>query len=97
MISEFGGYWAHRLQHTWPVLWRVHALHHSAERLYWLNAGRFHPIDMVMLAGAGFAPLIFLGCPPDTLAITLLFAGMHGTFQHANIHVKLGRSTGSSA
>ncbi len=90
VISEFGGYWAHRLQHTVPALWRVHALHHSAERLYWLNAGRFHPIDMAMLAGSGFAPLIFLGCPPDTLAITLLFAGMHGTFQHANIHVKLG-------
>jgi sterol desaturase/sphingolipid hydroxylase (fatty acid hydroxylase superfamily) len=90
VVAEFGGYWAHRLQHMYPVFWRVHALHHSAARLYWLNAGRFHPLDMVMLAGSGFGPLILLGCPPDTLAITLLFAGMHGTFQHANIHVKLG-------
>jgi sterol desaturase/sphingolipid hydroxylase (fatty acid hydroxylase superfamily) len=89
-ISEFGGYWAHRLQHEIPLLWRVHAAHHGASRLYWLNAARFHPIDMAMLAGAGFGPLILLGCPPETMAITLLFAGMHGTFQHANIHVKLG-------
>jgi ornithine lipid hydroxylase len=90
IVSEFGGYWAHRLQHEVPMLWRLHAAHHGAARLYWLNATRFHPIDMAMLAGAGFAPLILLGCPPDTMAITLLFAGMHGTFQHANIHLRLG-------
>lgn len=89
-ISEFGGYWAHRLQHEVPLLWRVHAAHHGAVRLYWLNAARFHPIDMAMLTFAGFCPLVLLGCPPDTMALTLLFAGMHGTFQHANIHVKLG-------
>lgn len=90
VISEFFGYWAHRFQHTVPLFWRVHALHHGAPRLYWLNAVRFHPIDMLMLAGAGFAPLIFLGCPPDTMALTLFFASMHGTWQHANIHVKIG-------
>jgi sterol desaturase/sphingolipid hydroxylase (fatty acid hydroxylase superfamily) len=90
VISELFGYWAHRLQHTVPLFWRVHALHHGAPRLYWLNAVRFHPLDMLMLAGAGFAPLILLGCPPDTMALTLFFASMHGTWQHANIHVKLG-------
>jgi sterol desaturase/sphingolipid hydroxylase (fatty acid hydroxylase superfamily) len=89
-VSELGGYWAHRIQHEFAFMWRFHAAHHGAARLYWLNAARFHPIDMAMLAGAGFGPLILLGCPPDTLAITLLFAGMHGTFQHANIHVRLG-------
>jgi sterol desaturase/sphingolipid hydroxylase (fatty acid hydroxylase superfamily) len=90
VVAEFGGYWAHRAQHAFPMLWRVHALHHSAARLYWLNAGRFHPFDSGMLTAAGFAPLILLGCPKDTMAMCLLFAGMHGTFQHANIHVKLG-------
>ena len=89
-ISEFGGYWAHRLQHEIPWMWRLHAAHHGAARLYWLNAARFHPFDMALLAGSGFAPLILLGCPPETMALTLMFAGMHGTFQHANIHVKLG-------
>ncbi len=90
VISEFGGYWAHRLQHKNDTLWRLHAVHHGAPRLYWLNAARFHPLDMAMLVVGGFAPLILLGCPPKTLALTVLFAGMHGTFQHANIGVKLG-------
>ncbi len=48
IVSEFGSYWAHRLMHERPLLWRLHAVHHSAERLYWLNAGRFHPLDTAM-------------------------------------------------
>jgi Sterol desaturase len=39
-------YWFHRLQHAWPLLWRMHSLHHSAEsfnvtvttRHYWFEA-----------------------------------------------------------
>ena len=34
------------MMHEVPWLWRFHATHHSAPRLYWLNAGRFHPLDL---------------------------------------------------
>ena len=30
VIAEIGLYWAHRLAHEWPLLWRFHAVHHSA-------------------------------------------------------------------
>lgn len=43
LIAEFGHYWFHRLTHEKALLWRLHATHHSAPRLYWLNATRFHP------------------------------------------------------
>jgi sterol desaturase/sphingolipid hydroxylase (fatty acid hydroxylase superfamily) len=39
VIGEFGTYWIHRLMHENAFLWRFHAPHHSAPRLYWLNAG----------------------------------------------------------
>ncbi|MBK6738017.1 MAG: sterol desaturase family protein [Haliea sp.] len=55
VIGELPGYWIHRWQHEWEGLWRFHAVHHSAPRLYWLNAGRFHPIDSFMT----FAPSYF--------------------------------------
>ena len=32
--SEFGLYWAHRLKHEWPSLWRFHAVHHSVRKLW---------------------------------------------------------------
>ena len=46
--AQFFEYWFHRLSHTTPLLWRIHATHHCAQRLYFLNAGRFHPIDTAM-------------------------------------------------
>ncbi len=48
VIVEFFQYWGHRLQHETDILWRFHATHHSAPRLYWLNAGRFHFVDIAM-------------------------------------------------
>ena len=90
LIAEFGHYWVHRLQHNTKLLWRLHSVHHSAPRLYWLNAARFHPLDMILSAVFGFGPLIFLGCPERTLALFTLIGTIHNVFQHANIELKLG-------
>jgi ornithine lipid hydroxylase len=90
LIAEFGHYWVHRLQHNTKLLWRLHSVHHSAPRLYWLNASRFHPLDMILSAVFGFGPLIFLGCPERTLALFTLIGTIHNVFQHANIELKLG-------
>ncbi len=80
----------HRVQPQVPTLWRFHAVHHSAPRLYWLNAGRFHPVDMILSTVLGFTPLMLLGCNQVTLALFMLIGAIHNLFQHANIDVKLG-------
>jgi len=90
VVGELGQYWFHRWQHETELLWRVHATHHSAERLYWLNAGRFHPIDFLMLWVAWYAPLVALGCGEPVLALFAVFTAVHGLFQHANLEVRLG-------
>jgi sterol desaturase/sphingolipid hydroxylase (fatty acid hydroxylase superfamily) len=33
MVDETAYYWAHRMSHQIPFLWRFHAVHHSAERV----------------------------------------------------------------
>ena len=45
IVAEFGFYWAHRIAHEWPWLWRFHAVHHSVTRLWIVNTGRFHFVD----------------------------------------------------
>ena len=40
VVVELFAYWPHRWLHEVPWLWRLHATHHSSERLYWLNATR---------------------------------------------------------
>jgi len=90
VVGEFFMYWVHRLAHEWDLLWRFHAVHHSAPRLYFLNAVRFHPVDLAISNYAPFVPLMALGASPELLALFALFSGVHGTFQHANIPIRLG-------
>ncbi|MCP4873793.1 MAG: sterol desaturase family protein [Proteobacteria bacterium] len=90
VVAELGQYIVHRAAHETDLLWRLHSIHHSAERLYWLNAGRFHPLDTAAQYTLAGLPLMLLGIPEETLALFLLFTGVHGLFQHANLDLKLG-------
>ncbi|MBT8451982.1 MAG: sterol desaturase family protein [Deltaproteobacteria bacterium] len=90
VIAELGTYWIHRVMHEHPLLWRFHAAHHSAPRLYWLNAGRFHPLDLFAQQFLGATPLVLLGADMRVIALHTLFTAVHGMFQHANVDIKLG-------
>ncbi len=41
-------YLYHRLQHTVPVLWELHKVHHSAEIMIGVTKDRVHPLDEIM-------------------------------------------------
>ena len=58
-VFDIGLYAVHRVSHAVPWLWRLHAPHHSAERLYWLNGERRHPLHAALMAAPG------LTGPPD--------------------------------
>ena len=90
VVAEFPKYWHHRLQHNVDFLWRFHATHHSAPRLYWMNAARFHPIDLFMDGVLGTLTLVALGCQIEVLGLFLLVSGVHGFFQHANLPLRCG-------
>ncbi len=90
VVVEAFQYWIHRLQHETDFLWRFHATHHSAPRLYWLNAARFHVVDILMNNLAYTIPLVVLGAPPAVLSLWLLVSSLHGICQHANMKVRCG-------
>lgn len=90
LIIELPQYWLHRWQHEYDFLWRFHAVHHSAPRLYWLNAARFHPIDLGMLYVVGYLPLVLLGAPEETIILFGFFDAVFGMLQHCNVDFRLG-------
>ncbi len=90
ILAEFGRYWAHRWAHEVSFLWRFHAVHHSVERLYWLNAARFHPVEKIWLHIPETLPFLLLGANAEVLALYFVTTGIHGLFQHSNIKLKLG-------
>jgi sterol desaturase/sphingolipid hydroxylase (fatty acid hydroxylase superfamily) len=89
VLQDLCAYWIHRAQHQIPLLWRFHAVHHSAPRLYWLNQMLNHPID-AMISGASMLPLAALGAPDVTLAVFGALTTAHLLLQHANIDYVLG-------
>lgn len=90
VFGELFLYWIHRLTHEVDWLWRFHAMHHSAPRLYFLNAVRFHPVDIALSTFAPMVPLIVVGADPALIALFGLVSAVHGLFQHANVVLKVG-------
>lgn len=93
VVAEFGQYWLHRGLHEIPLLWRVHAVHHSVPRLYWLNGARVHPLEAASVYAVGFLVLVLLGCPESVLALYAVFASVHSLVQHSNIDISSGPLT----
>ncbi len=89
-IKDFFRYWYHRWMHEIPFMWRWHAVHHSVERLYWLNGIRSHPLEIVVQTLIWAVPLALLQPSADIVMVSLLMALTIGIFQHSNIDLKLG-------
>lgn len=90
LVADFFRYWLHRTAHTWRPLWKFHAVHHSVEKLYWLNVGRFHPVEKVFQFSLESLPFIILGAGQEALSAYFVFYAINGFFQHSNIDVKMG-------
>ena len=90
VIAEFGLYLAHRLAHEYLSLWRFHALHHSVERLWVINTGRFHIIDSLFKIALGQIPLYLLGAPLPVFLWIGAVTAVIGLLTHCNIDVRTG-------
>lgn len=90
LIIDFGLWFMHWLSHKNDVLWRLHALHHSSERLYWLNGERRHPISAIVLSSPGLMVVVLLGAPANVIGAWFAIVGVHLAFQHANLDYTVG-------
>ena len=90
LIADFLQYWFHVACHNNSLLWKFHSVHHSSERLYWLNTGKFHPLEKAAQFLFDAFPFIILGVDERVLALYFVFYAVNGFFQHSNISMKFG-------
>lgn len=90
VIAEFMLYWAHRIAHEWPLLWRFHAVHHSVERLWIVNTGRFHFIDSLLSVALGSSIILVLGAPMEIVIWLSAITAFIGMLTHCNVEMRFG-------
>jgi sterol desaturase/sphingolipid hydroxylase (fatty acid hydroxylase superfamily) len=89
IAADLIGYATHRMFHR-GALWRIHAIHHSAEDLDWLSATRVHPLNEVITRLAQLVPLYLLGFRGTALASLVPIFTFWAIFIHANINWSFG-------
>jgi sterol desaturase/sphingolipid hydroxylase (fatty acid hydroxylase superfamily) len=90
LAVDFMRYWLHRAAHESDTLWRLHAVHHSVDQLYWLNTARFHPIEKALQMCLDSLPFLLMGVDATVLALYYLAYASNGFFQHCNIRLRYG-------
>jgi sterol desaturase/sphingolipid hydroxylase (fatty acid hydroxylase superfamily) len=91
VLGELGHYAFHRVSHESHFVWRLHAAHHSAPRLYWLNATRFHVLDLFALLAFESLPLALFGAGAGVLGPYFVFRAVYGQLQHCNVEMPTPR------
>ena len=90
VVLDLSLYSVHWLSHRVAWLWRFHAIHHSSERLYWLNGERRHPLHAGMMAAPGLLAVVLMGAPAMAVGAWLGLLAVHLAFQHSNLDYRVG-------
>lgn len=89
-LFDFSQYLVHWIAHTWPPLWKLHAVHHQVERMYGYNGILKHPLYQLISGSIGILPLALMGMPKS---IGIAFSVLSVTqllIQHSNVDYNTG-------
>ncbi|WP_299495022.1 sterol desaturase family protein [uncultured Shewanella sp.] len=89
-LMEYLSYWAHRLVHTQPLLWRGHATHHSPTSMYWLNNFRNNLLSYLVAFALVYTPMYLLGISKEFLIFRFSIFILLAPYQHINADFKMG-------
>lgn len=89
VLGDVLEYWYHRLAHTVPWLWPLHAVHHAPVRLRTIKGGRHHLFYFIGRGLIVWAPLLLLGVPPGLVLWQFVAVVLIGISAHANIAFRI--------
>ena len=90
LVAELLRYPLHIAAHNTKTLWRLHAVHHSPKKLYWLNVGRFHPVEKSLQYVLDTLPFMLVGVGAEVVSLYFVFYAVNGFYQHSNVDVRYG-------
>lgn len=87
---DFAGYWEHRLLHSVPAFWRLHALHHTDTDLDVASYVRHHPLEVLLQTLLDALVVISFGLPPLSVALFAAITTVVQMIAHGNIELPAG-------
>ncbi|MDP1687014.1 sterol desaturase family protein, partial [Hydrogenophaga sp.] len=90
LVADFAQYWTHRAYHEVPLLWRLHAVHHSTKHMDWMAGSRQHILETIITRTLVLGPIYLLGFSKEVIDAYIIVVGFQAVFNHANVSVRLG-------
>ena len=90
LVADLVQYWTHRSYHEVPLLWRLHAVHHSVKSMDWMAGSRQHILELIITRTLVLAPIYVLGFSKEVIDAYIVIVGFQAVFNHANVNVRLG-------
>jgi len=90
LMADLVQYWSHRAYHEVPVLWRLHAVHHSIKHMDWIAGSRQHIIEIFITRGLVLVPIFVMGFSKEVIDAYVIIVGFQAVFNHANVQINFG-------
>jgi len=89
IVLDFAIYWQHVATHKFPILWRMHKVHHADPDMDVTTAVRFHPLELTLsLAYKSFC-VVLLGAPVAAVVVFELLLFIGPAFNHSNLRLPM--------
>lgn len=87
LILDFLNYGTHILAHKVPLLWRLHAVHHSDQHLDATTGFRVHFLEKIAILPFKIAAVLVFAIPLSHLAVFEVLSFCNGIIHHSNIRM----------
>lgn len=87
LFLDFAIYGQHILMHKWPLLWRLHKVHHTDLEFDATTAVRFHPLEIALSMLYKAICIVLIGGNPNAIIIFEIILNGAATFNHSNVRI----------
>ncbi|MBL7715643.1 MAG: sterol desaturase family protein [Bdellovibrionales bacterium] len=85
LAADLFVYGLHRWFHRSDLGWKIHAVHHSIQKMHFWAAARSHPFNVIVITGAEVLVLEALGVSTEAILAWTLWMSVNGLLQHCNL------------
>lgn len=87
LFLDFAVYGQHIALHKWPLLWRLHQVHHTDLAFDATTAVRFHPLEIMISMAYKVLCIYLIGAHPGSVIAFEVILNGTATFNHSNVNI----------